>query len=119
LAIDEEAAELDEFDGEAIKNQAHKVIYKSVALKLADFRKRRKQFLDESRSALLRGVRELSHLTLAARRSRVSFRVALSGCASRRELRLGHAAFIADASLRGQCSALLENVRPRARVSHR
>ena len=48
LAIDEEVAELDEFDGEAIKNQAHKVIYKSVALKLADLRKRRKQFIDEA-----------------------------------------------------------------------
>lgn len=47
-AIDEEAAELDEFDGEAIKNQAHKVIYKSVALKLADLRKRRTQFIDEA-----------------------------------------------------------------------
>lgn len=48
LAIDDETAELDEFDGEAIKNQAHKVIYKSVALKLADLRKRRKQFIDEA-----------------------------------------------------------------------
>lgn len=48
LAIEEEAAELDDFDGEAIKNQAHKVIYKSVALKLADLRKRRKQFIDEA-----------------------------------------------------------------------
>lgn len=48
MAIDEEAAELDEFDGEAIKNHAHKVIYKSVALKLADLRKRRKQFIDEA-----------------------------------------------------------------------
>jgi hypothetical protein len=48
LAIDEEAAELDEFDSEAIKNQAHKVIYKSVALKLTDLRKRRKQFIDEA-----------------------------------------------------------------------
>ncbi|ODU13363.1 MAG: hypothetical protein BGP22_24170 [Variovorax sp. 67-131] len=46
--IDEEAAELDEFDGEAIKNQAHKVIYKSVAMKLADLRKRRTQFIDEA-----------------------------------------------------------------------
>jgi hypothetical protein len=48
LAIDDESAELDEYDGEAIKNQAHKVIYKSVALKLSDLRKRRKQFIDEA-----------------------------------------------------------------------
>lgn len=48
LAIDEETAELDDFDGEAIKHQAHKVIYKSLALKLADLHKRRKQFIDES-----------------------------------------------------------------------
>ena len=48
LAIDEEAAEFDEFDGEAIKNHAHKVIYRGVGLKLEDLRKRRKQFIDEA-----------------------------------------------------------------------
>lgn len=40
--------EVDEFDAEAIKNQAHQLIYKSVADKLRDLRERRKEFTDES-----------------------------------------------------------------------
>lgn len=46
--IEEENADLDEFDGESIKNQAHQVIYKSVSQKLAGLRKRRTEFIDES-----------------------------------------------------------------------
>jgi hypothetical protein len=46
--IDDEGADLDEFDGESIKNQAHQVIYRSVSQKLADLRKRRTEFIDES-----------------------------------------------------------------------
>lgn len=46
--IDEENAELDEFDGESIKNHAHQVVYKSVSQKLADLRRRRTEFIDES-----------------------------------------------------------------------
>lgn len=46
--IEEEDADLEEFDGGSIKNQAHQVIYKSVSQKLADLRKRRTEFSDES-----------------------------------------------------------------------
>lgn len=46
--IEEDEAEFDEFDVEAIKHQAHQVIYRSVYQKLADLRNRRTEFLDES-----------------------------------------------------------------------
>lgn len=43
-----EETEVDEFDAEAIKNQAHQLIYKSVSEKLGDLRERRQEFTDES-----------------------------------------------------------------------
>jgi hypothetical protein len=46
--LEEDSADLDEFDVDSIKNQAHQVIYKSVSQKLNDLRKRRTEFLDES-----------------------------------------------------------------------
>jgi hypothetical protein len=46
--IEEESADLDEFDSESIKNQAHQVIYRSVSQKLADLRERRTEFIDEA-----------------------------------------------------------------------
>ncbi len=43
-----EETEVDEFDAEAIKNQAHQLIYKSISEKLGDLRNRRQEFTDES-----------------------------------------------------------------------
>ncbi|TET79948.1 hypothetical protein E3J38_06515, partial [candidate division TA06 bacterium] len=43
-----EETEVDEFDAEAIKNQAHQLIYKSVSEKLGDLRERRQAFTDQS-----------------------------------------------------------------------
>ncbi len=42
------AVEMDPYDDQAIKNQAHQVIYKSIVQKLADLLKRRQEFIDES-----------------------------------------------------------------------
>lgn len=46
--LHEDEVELDPYDDQAIKNQAHQVIYKSIFLKLTDLRKRRQEFIDES-----------------------------------------------------------------------
>jgi len=46
--LDQDVIELDPYDDQAIKNQAHQVIYKSIYQKLSDLRKRRKEFVDES-----------------------------------------------------------------------
>lgn len=46
--IEEESADLDEFDGDSIKNHAHQVVYRSVSQKLVDLRKRRTEFIDET-----------------------------------------------------------------------
>lgn len=43
-----EETEIDQFDAEAIKNQAHQLIYKSISEKLCDLRDRRQEFTDES-----------------------------------------------------------------------
>jgi hypothetical protein len=43
-----EETEVDEFDEEAIKNQAHQIIYKSVSEKLGGLKERRQAFTDES-----------------------------------------------------------------------
>ena len=43
-----EEAVVDEYNDQTIKNQAHQVIYKSIAQKLSDLRKRRQEFVDES-----------------------------------------------------------------------
>lgn len=43
-----EETEADEFDAEAIKNQAHQIIYKSVSEKLRDLKERQSEFTDES-----------------------------------------------------------------------
>lgn len=47
LALEDDF-ELDEFDDELLKNQAHQIIYKSICEKLTDLNKKRKQFRDES-----------------------------------------------------------------------
>jgi len=46
--LDDDEIELDAYDDQAIKNQAHQVIYKSIFQKLTDLRKRRQEFIDES-----------------------------------------------------------------------
>ncbi|MDO8319160.1 hypothetical protein [Rhodoferax sp.] len=46
--LDENEVELDAYDDQSIKNQAHQVIYKSIFQKLTDLRKRRQEFIDES-----------------------------------------------------------------------
>ena len=46
--IGEGAVEMDPYDDQAIKNQAHQVIYKSIAQKLTDLVKRKQEFIDES-----------------------------------------------------------------------
>lgn len=46
--LDADEFDLDAFDDQAIKNQAHQVIYKSIAQKLTDLRRRREAFIDES-----------------------------------------------------------------------
>ena len=43
-----EETEVDEFDAEAIKHQAHQLIYRSISEKLGDLRNRRLGFTDES-----------------------------------------------------------------------
>ncbi|MGE5815504.1 MAG: hypothetical protein ACM36C_13530 [Acidobacteriota bacterium] len=46
--LEEGQVEMDAYDDQAIKNQAHQVIYKSIYQKLTDLRKRRQEFIDES-----------------------------------------------------------------------
>ena len=48
LTLDEEEVEFDEFSDDNLKNQAHKIIYKSIFEKLQDLKKRREGFRDES-----------------------------------------------------------------------
>lgn len=46
--LEEDEIEMDEYDDQAIKNQAHQVIYKSIFLKLLELRSRQKEFVDEA-----------------------------------------------------------------------
>ncbi len=46
--LHEIAVSFDEYDEKTIKNQAHQIIYKSIAQKLGALRKRRQEFVDES-----------------------------------------------------------------------
>jgi hypothetical protein len=46
--LDADDFEIDTYDEQVVKNQAHQVIYKSIAQKLVDLRKRREGFIDES-----------------------------------------------------------------------
>ena len=49
----EGTVDFDEFDDSLIKNQAHQIVYKSVFRKLHDLRKRRSEFVDESKRTFL------------------------------------------------------------------
>ncbi len=46
--------EMDEYDSEAIKNQAHQILYKSVSEKLGGLRDRKEAFTDESERLYLK-----------------------------------------------------------------
>lgn len=46
--LEDDEFEVDEYDEQAVKNQAHQVIYKSIGQKLTELRKRREGFIDES-----------------------------------------------------------------------
>jgi hypothetical protein len=46
--LEDDEFEADAYDDQAIKNQAHQVIYRSICQKLTDLRKRRQEFIDES-----------------------------------------------------------------------
>ncbi len=43
-----EEVELDEYNDEALKNQAHQIVYKSIFEKLRGLRERSQEFIDES-----------------------------------------------------------------------
>ncbi len=43
-----EEVEFDEYDDEAIANQAHQILYKSIFEKLAGLKERKQEFTDES-----------------------------------------------------------------------
>jgi hypothetical protein len=53
LTLNEEDVEFDEYDEDSIKNEAHRIIYRSVAEKLLDLKERRKEFADASARVFL------------------------------------------------------------------
>lgn len=46
--LEEDQIDMDAYNDQAIKNQAHQVVYKSIYQKLTDLRQRRREFIDES-----------------------------------------------------------------------
>ena len=46
--LKEDVVDFDEYDENTIKNQAHQIIYKSIARNLQSLRERRQEFIDES-----------------------------------------------------------------------
>ena len=53
LALEEDVV-FDEYDENAIKNQAHQIVYKSVFEKLRGLRDRKQEFIDESERLYLK-----------------------------------------------------------------
>lgn len=49
----QEDVEFDEYDENAIKNQAHQIVYKSILEKLRSLRDRKQEFIDESERLFL------------------------------------------------------------------
>lgn len=49
----EDSFEIDTYDEELLRNQAHQIIYKSISEKLCDLHQRRQQFRDESENMYL------------------------------------------------------------------
>lgn len=50
----QEDVEFDEYDENAIKNQAHQIVYKSIIEKLRSLRDRKQGFIDESERLFLK-----------------------------------------------------------------
>jgi hypothetical protein len=49
----EDGFEIDAYDEDQLRNQAHQIIYKSISEKLFDLHQRRQQFRDESENMYL------------------------------------------------------------------
>lgn len=49
----EDGFEIDSYDEDQLRNQAHQIIYKSISEKLNDLHQRRQQFRDESENMYL------------------------------------------------------------------
>ena len=54
LTLNEKEVKFDAYDENAIKNQAHQIVYKSVVQKLQDLRGRKQEFIDESERLFLK-----------------------------------------------------------------
>ena len=52
--LNEKEADFDAYDENAIKNQAHQIVYKSVAQKLQNLGGRKQEFIDESERLFLK-----------------------------------------------------------------
>ena len=52
--LQEKEVDFDAYDENAIKNQAHQIVYKSVVQKLQDLRGRKQEFIDESERLFLK-----------------------------------------------------------------
>lgn len=48
LTLEHEDVEFDDYDEEIVRNQAHRIIYKSVHEKLTELAERRREFSDEA-----------------------------------------------------------------------
>lgn len=53
LSLNNESVEIDQYNEDGIKNQAHQIIYKSLVAKLNDLINRRQEFIDESQRLYL------------------------------------------------------------------
>jgi len=53
FTLDKEAAEFDPYDEDALKHQAHQIVYKSIVEKLRSLKDRRQKFTDESQRLFL------------------------------------------------------------------
>jgi hypothetical protein len=58
--LHEEKVDFDAYDENAIKNQAHQIVYKSVVQKLQDLRGRKQEFIDESERLFLKEYEKYS-----------------------------------------------------------
>lgn len=52
--LTEKEVEFDPYDENAVKNQAHQIVYKSVIQKLQDLHDRKQEFIDESERLFLK-----------------------------------------------------------------
>ena len=53
IVLNDEESELDKYDDQVIKNQAHQVVFKSVYRNLQSLKERRQQFIDDSERSFL------------------------------------------------------------------